>query len=145
MYSAVAGPAILSAGQRIYQFGTSLFYGAGAEAYVAGSLTASQAQRLIASSGGRVVTLYTQLTQSPAANRILYAAQNPQLAEQARRATLYAGRIPADLFNRLRIEGLIRFEQTSMNGVVDTATVIEAEAMPLLHSYFQATGGDGTP
>ncbi|NOX55754.1 MAG: hypothetical protein GXP27_15195 [Planctomycetes bacterium] len=116
----------------------------GAEAYVVGTLTAAQIQRLIASSGDRVVTVFTKLTQSPAANRVLYTSTNPRLCEEIRRGTLYVGRIPADLFQRLVAENLIRRELTEMGGVRDYA-VISAEAMRILHHYFEATGGRPSP
>jgi hypothetical protein len=49
------------------------------------------------------------------------------------------------LFERLRLEGVIRVEQTMMGNVVDRAYVISVEAMPLLQQYFERTGGDGLP
>lgn len=58
---------------------------------------------------------------------------------------MYAGRIPYDLFHRLRLEGLIRIEKTQMGALTDEAYVIEAEAMAILQQYFQMTGGDGLP
>jgi hypothetical protein len=121
----------------------------GREAIVLGSLTASQIQGLIVSSGDRVVTLFTRLSQSPVANRALFTATNPNLCNQiqhtAGRTQLYVGRIPYDLFERLRLEGVIRVEQTMMGNVVDRAYVISVEAMPLLQQYFERTGGDGLP
>ncbi len=121
----------------------------GKEAVLVGTLTGTQIQALITSSGDRVVTLFTRLAQSPATDRLLYTATNPSLCNQIRHATektqLFVGRIPADLFHRLYYEGFIKVEYTQMGKVIDRAYVISAEAMPILHKYFEQSGGNGLP
>ena len=128
---------------------TAFLAARGREAAVVGSLTSTQIQNLINSSGDRVTTVFTRLSQSPLANRALYTSTNPKLCDQIQHTTgrtqLYVARIPYDLFERLRLEQAIRVEQTQMGGVIDKAYVISAEAMPLLQPYFQQTGGDGIP
>jgi hypothetical protein len=108
------------------------------ETYVLGSLTAANVQQLVTSSGDRVVTLVTRLTAAPVSNRLLYTSQNVQLCNEIKTngTSLFQGKIPLDLFNRLRLEGLIRIEKTLMGDQIDDAYVISAEAMSILHHYF---------
>ncbi len=147
--TAIGGPLVAQGGRAATARLMALLATRGREAIFLGSLTANQIQGLIASSGDRAVTLFTRLSQSPVANRALYTATNPNLCNQIRHAAgktqLYAGRIPHDLFQRLRFDGFIRVEQTQMGNVVDKAYMISAEAMPLLQQYFEQTGGDGIP
>ena len=116
----------------------------GARTYVIGTLTAAQMQLLIASSGDRVVTVFSRLTQSPATNRLLHTWQNPAMCDKVRQGTTYVGRIPADLFARLKAENLIKVQKIEMGGVVEEAYVFEAEVMPYLYQYFQASGRTAT-
>jgi RHS repeat-associated protein len=145
----VAGPLAAQTGAAGTARLMAILAARGREAVVLGSLTLSQIQGLIASSGDRVVTLFTRLSQSPAANRVLYTSMNPQLCNQiqhtAGRTQLFVGRIPHDLFQRLVSDGFIRIEQTQMGNVVDKAYVISAEAMPLLQPFFEQSGGSGLP
>jgi hypothetical protein len=79
---ATAGPRIVN-GVRVIGGRIIVYAGAGAQqAAVVGTLTATQIQNLIQSSGNRVVPLFTRLSQSPAAKRILYTATNPRLCDQ---------------------------------------------------------------
>jgi hypothetical protein len=110
---------------------------AGAEAYVVGTLTATQIQRLIASSGDKVVTIFSKLTSFPAANRVLCASDDTRLCETIKNGTMYVGRIPYDLYMRLKYDGLISTAVTEMNNVRGTEIIIKAEAMPILQQYFQ--------
>ncbi|MEZ6100973.1 MAG: hypothetical protein R3E01_18695 [Pirellulaceae bacterium] len=86
-----------------------------------GSLTAAQIQQLVSSSGDRVVTLFTRLSQSPVASQQLYTSANPNLCNQIQHVTgntqLYVGRIPYDLFQRLLYDGKILEQTTQMGGV----------------------------
>ncbi len=116
--------------------------GGGATLGAVGGMTASRIQGLIASSGDRVVTVFTRLTQSPAANRVLHASPNQALCNQMPHDKLFQGRIPYDLFQRLLHEKLIHSEMTRMNNVTDTAYRIEAGAMPFLQQYFKQVGGN---
>lgn len=54
---------------------------------------------------------------------------------------MYVGRIPADLFHRLRVENLIKPQMTEMgsgaNKVRDVAWYIEPQAMQVLQQYFE--------
>jgi len=141
--SAVAAGAALG-GPTIVQGGRTVAGGisaAGSKAYAVGTLTASQVQQLIASSGDKVVTVFTRLTQSPAANRMLSASTDPRLADQARKATMYVGRIPADLFHRLVAEGEITYATTEMHGVRGTEVIFSSRAMQILAEYFTKSGG----
>jgi hypothetical protein len=147
--SAIALPPVQVTGRVIYLRVMSLGATGSRQVYVVGTLTATQVQALIQSSGDRGVTLFARLSQSPAANRIMYTSTNPNLCNQiqtnAGKTQMYSGKIPYDLFHRLRLEGLIRDEQTQMGIVVDKAYLIEAEAMAILQHYFQMIGGDGLP
>lgn len=147
--AAVGGGALITAGGVVLSGGSALtvgeaaaiagaaISGVGTEAYVVGTLTTSQIQALIRSSGGQVVTVFTKLASFPDANRLLYTATSPKLCNQIAQGCLYAGKIPQDLFRRLLAEGLIREETAMMGGVVETVYVIEAQAMPLLQQYFK--------
>ena len=115
--------------------------------YVIGTLTAANIQQLIISSGDRVVTLFTRLSQSPAVNRQLQTAMNQNLCNalpNPQATQTFIARIPQDLFQRLLLEGHIRSELVTMGNVRDHAYVISADAMRILHPYFQAAQG-GAP
>jgi len=134
--AALSAPTVASSAFRLAA--PALTTGAG----VAG-LTASQIQALINSSGGRVVPVFTRLAQSPAANRICYTSKNPRLCNQIQKCTertqLYVGKIPLDLFNRLKVEGQIWTDQTQMGNVIDRAYVISPQAMAILRRFFEET------
>jgi RHS repeat-associated protein len=131
-----------AAGGTTTVFGTSAVTGT-TVATTAGAggaiLSRPEVQRLIQSSGNRVITVFTRLTQMPAANRHLYTWQNQAMCDTVRKGTDFIGRIPADLFQRLIYEKQILVERTMMGGKYEDAYVISAEAMAILQQYFEAS------
>ena len=118
-------------------------YGAGATTgtTIAG-LSRADIQNLIRSSGDKTITLYTRLCQAPVANRQLYTSTSQQLAfatPNTQALQVYSARLPFDLFQRLLAEGAIRAEQTQMADATGRAYVISAQAMTVLHPYFEPT------
>jgi RHS repeat-associated protein len=133
----VAGAAEVTVGEAVTATGAAIT-GASAKVYIIGTLTAAQLQQLIASSGDKVVVLFTKLASSPAANRALSTSTDTRLCQTIQNGTMYVGRIPADVFARLEAEGFIEKSTTMMNGVVATEYRISAQAMQILQQYFQS-------
>jgi hypothetical protein len=62
---------------------------------------------------------------------------SPECHNQIPRGTMFVGKIPADLYARLKLDGLIKDEMTQMGKVTDVAIYFDAKVMPILSQYFQ--------
>jgi hypothetical protein len=115
---------------------------AAAMAAASAPLTAAQAQRLVAQSGERVVTLFTRLSQSPMANQTLHTAMDPKLVhalQNSQANQMFTARIPAILFNDMLQRELIQRQAINMGRVQEYAYVITAEGMQFVQCYFRGS------
>lgn len=88
------------------------------------------------------MTVFTRLTQPPAAGRILHAATYMGLPHAIARGSMYVERVPADLFQRLVAEGQITFATTEIGGVRGTEVIFSAKAMQSYSSSLNAMEAD---